>query len=199
MRPGFLASICILRSRRRRIAAPNRRELSRTASANSYLGNPKNDKDSFSFRLVLGAVSQRLLANAASANDRVDMGCTDGCSQCGAAVCSCPDYSFCEQAYLFPQNDCGFNLRGWVDAGIIGNTSDPDSRFNGPSNAVDRSNATDDEPVLPDRCGALPQCGWGVGGRVDVMYGEDFWLAESTGFDDIRPGPRISNPEYYGS
>ena len=73
----------------------------------------------------LAPLASACLANAASANDYVDVGCTDGCSKCGATVCSCSDNSFCEQVYLFPQKDCGFNLRGWVDAGFIWNTSDP--------------------------------------------------------------------------
>ena len=113
-------------------------------------------------------------------------------------VCSCEDYSFCEQAYLFPQKDCGFNLRGWVDAGFIWNTSDPDSKFNGPYNAVDRSNELmlNQFYLIGER--ALPQCGWGVGGRVDVLYGEDFFLAQSAGVELYPSGQDRWNPEYYG-
>jgi hypothetical protein len=122
---------------------------------------------------------------------------TGCCSQCGAVVCSCEE-SECLPQYLFPQKDGGFNVRGWVDAGFIGNMSDPDSRFNGPYNAVDRSN----EPmlnqfyVIGERL--LPQCGLGVGGRIDMMYGEDFFLAQSAGFELYRSGQQRWNPEYYG-
>lgn len=138
------------------------------------------------------------LANNAFANDCLEAGCLEGCSQCGATVCSCPDYSFCEQAYLFPQKDCGFNLRGWIDAGFIGNMSDPGSKFNGPYNGVDRSNEVMLNQFYLIGQRALPQYGWGLGGRVDVLYGEDFWLAESTGFERYQTGAERWNPEYYG-
>ena len=149
----------------------------------------------------LALAASACLANAdrftAFADDCVDVNCTDACSNCGAAVCSCSQLD-CGQMFLFPQKDRGFNLRGWVDAGFIGNVSDPDSRFNGPYNAVDRSN----EPMMNqfyligER--ALPQCGWGLGGRVDMMYGEDFWLAQSAGVELYPSGQQRWNPEYYG-
>ena len=33
-----------------------------------------------------------------------------------------------------------FTISGWLDGGLVGNTSSPASKFNGPYNAVDRSN-----------------------------------------------------------
>ena len=164
------------------------------------IGNPKNDKDAFSFRLVLGAGSQCRHGHANAtvfADDCVDMNCTDGCSTCGATVCSCSD-SFCPQTYLFPQRDGGFNLRGWVAAGYIWNTSDPVSKFNGPYNAVDRSNELMLNQIYLIGERALPQCGWGLGGRVDMLYGEDFLLAQSAGFELYPTGLQKWNPEYYG-
>ena len=107
------------------------------------IGNPTNDKDTSVFDLLPGTRGECRQAHAdrftASADDCIDLNCTDGCGSCGATVCSCSE-SVCEQAYLFPQSDGGVNLRGWVAAGFIGNMSDPESRFNGPYNAVDRSN-----------------------------------------------------------
>ena len=99
----------------------------------------------------------------------------------------------------FRRRDCGVNLRGWVAAGFVGNTSDPDSKFNGPYNAVDRSN----EPMMNQLYligeRALPECGWGIGARVDMLYGEDFFLAQSARFrDSIRRWPQRWNREYYG-
>jgi hypothetical protein len=41
--------------------------------------------------------------------------------------------------YLFPQSG-RYRVRGWLDAGFIGNTGSPASKFNGPYNAADRSN-----------------------------------------------------------
>ena len=140
------------------------------------------------------AHADRLMA---AASDCVDLGSTDSCSTCGADVCSCSEL-VCDQAFLFPQRDSGVNLRGWVAAGFVGNTSDPNSRFNGPYNAVDRSN----EPMLNQLYligeRALPECGWGLGVRVDMMYGEDFFLAQSAGLELYPSGQSKWNPEYYG-
>ena len=45
----------------------------------------------------------------------------------------------------------------------------------------------------------LPRSGWGIGGRVDMIYGEDFFLAESIGFEKRPDGTARWNPEYYGT
>jgi hypothetical protein len=147
--------------------------------------------------LVASACVARADRLMAAATDVVDVGSADSCSDCGADVCSCSE-SVGGQAFLFPQTDGGVNLRGWVAAGFVGNTADPVSRFNGPYNAVDRSN----EPMLNQLYligeRALPECGWGLGARVDLLYGEDFWLAESIGFERYQTGAEKWNPEYYG-
>ncbi|NCY03671.1 MAG: porin, partial [Planctomycetia bacterium] len=88
---------------------------------------------------------------------------------------------------------------GWLDGGFVGNFASPASRFNGPYNAVDRAN----EPMLnqiylvAER--TLPTDGAvGVGGRTDLLYGEDFPNAMSLGWE-TNPGPRDWNSgEYYG-
>ncbi|MEK6239354.1 MAG: porin, partial [Planctomycetales bacterium] len=80
----------------------------------------------------------------------------------------------------------------------MGNTSSPASNFNGPYNAVDRAN----EPMLNQIYlvaeKTLPCCGAGVGGRVDFLYGEDFFLAESVGIEKRTDGTNRWNGEYYG-
>ena len=127
----------------------------------------------------------------ASADDCVAQSCTASCNTCDAGIFSGVD-SACDPGYLFPQSDCGVNLRGWVNGGFIGNTSDPDSKFNGPYNAVDRSNELMMNQLYMIAERALPDCGWGLGVRADVIYGEDFWLAESTGFERSPTGHRTS-------
>ncbi len=147
--------------------------------------------------LLASAMMARVDSLTASANDCVDLNCTDVCGSCATDACSC-DVSACDQCYLFPQSDCGVNLRGWVAAGFVGNTSDPDSKFNGPYNAVDRAN----EPMMnqlyliAER--ALPEAGWGLGVRADMLYGEDFFLAQSAGVELYDDGRQRWNPEYYG-
>jgi hypothetical protein len=89
-------------------------------------------------------------------------------------------------------------VRGWINGGFIGNTDSPDSKFNGPYNAVDRAN----EGMLNQAYGILeknlPLCDNDIGGRVDVLYGEDFFLAESIGLEKRPDGSPHWNPEYYG-
>ena len=141
---------------------------------------------SWCFALLANATMACVDSRTASANDYVDPTAAACCDTCGESICACGE-SACDRWYLFPQSDCGVNLRGWVNGGFVGNTSDPASKFNGPYNAVDRSN----EPMMNqfymigER--ALPECGWGLGGRVDLLYGEDFWLAESA---RLRTSPR---------
>ncbi len=137
-------------------------------------------------------------SRTASADDCVAQSCTASCNTCDAGIFSGMD-SACDPGYLFPQSDCGVNLRGWVNGGFIGNTSDPDSKFNGPYNAVDRSNELMMNQLYMIAERALPDCGWGLGVRADVIYGEDFWLAESAGFERSPTGAeRLNSHEYYG-
>lgn len=100
----------------------------------------------------------------------------------------------CEQCC----DDRSFQFRGWIDAGVIWNTQDPASRFNGPYNAVDRSN----EPMLNQLYfigeKKLAQNGMSLGGRFDLMFGEDFFLAESIGMEKRPDGTPHWNSEYYG-
>ena len=102
------------------------------------------------------------------------------------------------QWFLFPQKENGVNIRGWFDTGFVGNTSGPSSKFNGPYNAVDRSN----EPMLNQLYliteKLLPKREWGLGGRLDVLYGEDYLLAESIGLEKRPDGTPHWNNQYYG-
>lgn len=100
--------------------------------------------------------------------------------------------------YLFPQDKHGLNIYGWLNGGYVWNSSNPNSKFNGPYNAVDRSN----EPMMNQAYLVaeqdLPSCGHGFGGRIDFLYGEDFFLAESIGLEKRQDGSSHWNPEYYG-
>jgi len=101
--------------------------------------------------------------------------------------------------YLFPQGE-RTSVRGWLDGGFMGNSGNPGSKFNGPYNAVDRANEAmfNQAYLIAER--VLPTDGsLGVGGRVDLLYGEDFLLAMSQGWE-IQPGggPGWNSGEYYG-
>ncbi len=99
---------------------------------------------------------------------------------------------------LFPQQGPA-RLRGWINSGGVYNSSVPDSKFNGPYAIVDRSA----EPMLNqlyvilDR--PLPTSGrFGAGFRVDTLFGSDFYLGQSRGFEVDRDFGLRWNGQYYG-
>lgn len=104
----------------------------------------------------------------------------------------------CEKPASLLGGTGGLDVYGWVSAGFMGNTSSPGSRFNGPYNAVDRSN----EPMLNQfylvAQKHLPSSGTGLGGRVDFLFGEDYLLAESIGIEKRPDGNPHWNREFYG-
>ena len=109
-------------------------------------------------------------------------------------ICDC-----CEPWRLFPQCDGGLNFWGWLNAGFVGNTSSPASKFNGPYNAVDRANELMLNQMYFIAEKGLPcDCCCGIGGRVDVIYGEDYFLAQSVGLENHDDGSPHWNSEYYG-
>jgi hypothetical protein len=112
---------------------------------------------------------------------------------------ACEDYCGCDDRwYLMPQDPCGVRVHGWLDAGFIANTASPASKFNGPYNAVDRSNEAMLNQLYIVAEKDLPHCGNGVGFRIDMLYGEDYLLAESIGMEKRPDGSARWNSEYYG-
>lgn len=98
---------------------------------------------------------------------------------------------------LFPENNWA-EIHGWTDAGVMLNGKTPPSRFNGPYNQVDRDEGMLNQLYLVtehklDRCEGLD-----FGGRVDLLYGTDFFLAQSRGLEVRRNGSSKWNGQYYG-
>ena len=125
------------------------------------------------------------------------MSACGACDTCGAcnACNACEPWRLCTQC---PDGE-GINLYGWLDAGFVGNTSSPASNFNGPYNAVDRANEGMFNQLYLIAEQKLPSDGChGFGGRVDVIYGEDFFLAQSVGLENHDDGSPHWNPQYYG-
>ena len=111
------------------------------------------------------------------------------------------DCTDCEPWRLFSQvpNGDGFNVYGWLDTGFVGNTHSPASKFNGPYNAVDRANELMlNQAYLVAEKTLRDDGSLGLGGRVDVIYGEDFWLAQSVGIENHDDGSSHWNSQYYG-
>jgi hypothetical protein len=127
--------------------------------------------------------------HSAAATGCATGGCTDHClSDCDA----CDTCNTCEPWRLCPQcpDGEGINLHGWIAAGFVGNTSSPDSRFNGPYNAVDRANEGMFNQLYLIAEQKLPSDGChGIGGRLDVIYGEDFFLVSRSAWKTRTIGP----------
>jgi len=101
--------------------------------------------------------------------------------------------------FLFGKPDGG-GVYGWLDGGFVGNVASPASKFNGPYNAVDRANEAMANQVYLIGERLLPtDNSTAIGGRVDLLYGEDFFLAQSRGWEFTTSGNGNWNSgEYYG-
>ncbi len=119
-----------------------------------------------------------------------------GCQQQNGA---CYADAFNDPYWRFFPQDAFIRVRGWVDAGILGNTSNPASHFNGPYNSQEVDNGQFNQAYLiMDRLlasdGSLS-----IGGRVDLLYGADYYVAQSNGLERQPNGtPRWNSSQYYG-
>lgn len=101
----------------------------------------------------------------------------------------------------FLPQDGFLRVRGWVDGGYTYNASSPSNNFNGPYNAIDR-----DIPVLNQLYMIVEKpltatgSNWGIGGRLDFMYGYDFFLTQSNGVERRENGGQRWNAQgqHYG-
>lgn len=98
---------------------------------------------------------------------------------------------------LFPES-WPISLRGWVSGGYTFNGSTPGSHFNGPYNEVDR-----DRPVLNQLYFIAEKKlgdkdGINVGGRFDVLFGNDFFLAQSNGLERHQNATPKWNEQLHG-
>lgn len=102
--------------------------------------------------------------------------------------------------YLFPPSS-PVHITGWADLGYVGNVDSPTRRFNGPWNSQFRSNeaAVNQLYVIAERKLKSQECGgFDIGGRIDLMYGQDFFLAQSFGFERRGSGSPGWNGRLYG-
>jgi len=101
--------------------------------------------------------------------------------------------------YLFGEPERR-GVYGWLDGGFIGNFANPASKFNGPYNAVDRANEAMMNQTYLIAEQTLPSDGSaGLGARADLLYGEDFPNATSTGWE-VNPSKQgnWNSGEFYG-
>lgn len=97
------------------------------------------------------------------------------------------------------RQDGPISFRGWMDAGILGNTSNPASHFNGPYNSQEVDNGQFNQMYLILERALRTDGSFGIGGRFDLLYGSDYVVAQSTGLEVSRAGTRRWNSsQYYG-
>jgi Putative beta-barrel porin-2, OmpL-like. bbp2 len=134
-------------------------------------------------------------------------GCADGCA--GGNGCGCDDHcklecETCEPCRLFDccclkQNNA--SMRGWLNAGWMGNASDPASNFNGPVTFADRDDGQFNQfYFLAEKVVDTGGCGWDLGGRVDLLYGSDYRFTIARGLDahDDFTAKWNSDDRFYG-
>lgn len=92
----------------------------------------------------------------------------------------------------------GVRVNGWANGGIVYNTSNPDSRFNGPYSAIDRSAEFMLNQAYLSVSQGLPTDDIGFGYRADALFGIDHNLAQSRGFETDRDFGQRWNGQFYG-
>jgi hypothetical protein len=131
-------------------------------------------------------------------------GCAPSCGPC-ASPCfgdCCKVYSpsaLVDPRHVFPTSPRGVSFRGWLDAGILGNTSNPMSGFNGPYNSQQVDNGQFNQAYLIAERALTKGYGIDLGGRFDLLYGSDFLVAQSNGLEKNPSGSaRWNSSQFYG-
>ena len=77
------------------------------------------------------------------------------------------------------------DVHGWIDQGITFNPDSPGNQFNGPIGYNDRSNdyMLSQVYLVMERLTKTDDCECDVGGRVDLLYGEDHRFVAAHGLD----------------
>jgi hypothetical protein len=93
-----------------------------------------------------------------------------------------------------------FNFGAWANGGYTYNPSNPSSGFNGPYNSVYRANQGMFNQAYVFAEWLLPLDGsFGFGARVDGLWGSDYYLAQSTGFEKNQDGSfKWNSNQFYG-
>jgi hypothetical protein len=133
----------------------------------------------------------------ASSCCRRECTCDLPCAKNGGQCCRSPAPAD-PYLRLLPQDGL-IRVRGWVDAGILGNTASPASHFNGPYNSQEVDNGQFNQFYLIFDRALRDDGSFSVGGRFDLLYGSDYFLAQSTGLELTRSGTsKWNSSQYYG-
>jgi hypothetical protein len=108
------------------------------------------------------------------------------CQPACAPACECEveEECPCEPWRLFCQNECGTNIYGYLNAGVMFNTDGPADGFNGPVTFPDRDSGQFNQGyVIFENVADNGGCGWDWGYRVDAMWGSDYVFTQAAGLE----------------
>jgi Putative beta-barrel porin-2, OmpL-like. bbp2 len=80
------------------------------------------------------------------------------------------------------------NITGWLEGGGTINPDYPASRYNGTLAPNDRNEFQFNQLYMVMEKPLNTDCGWDIGGRIDLLYGTDYIFTESLGFETNRDG-----------
>jgi hypothetical protein len=96
----------------------------------------------------------------------------------------------------------GITLDGWLNGGVMANPDNPATRFNGPVGYPDKDNGQLNQGYISlARTAPKNNQGFFLGGRVDALYGSDFFFTTASGWDGETIGntPHSHNSDFtYG-
>jgi hypothetical protein len=118
--------------------------------------------------------------------------CFAGCGESSDYANACE--SCCERA----GGRRTFQVEGWLNAGFLLNGNEPPSGFHGPFNQTDRHEGSLNQAYLVVERPLADGACMSLGGRADLMYGTDSFLAESKGFERRSDGTAKWNGDHYG-
>lgn len=87
------------------------------------------------------------------------------------------------------------NLRGWIAQGFTYNAANPPDNSNRPVTFNDRANEyqMNQACLIMERPVATSGCGWDFGGRVDLLYGTDYFFTTAVGLETRSDGSQHWN------
>ena len=133
------------------------------------------------------------VANDGSTGGECDVSC-DPC-QGVAQGCACCECDPCLSDDFFRSGQ--FFVRGWLDQGFTWNPDRPNNRFNGPMTFNDRSNDYQMNQLYLSmgREVRTDGCSWDAGGRIDLLYGSDYFFTTATGLETYEDGSQRWNSQ----
>jgi hypothetical protein len=114
------------------------------------------------------------------------------CDECAAEEEEGP-YRVFSGCWLDEHN---ITIAGWINGGYTWNPDDPANKYNGPVTFTDRSNEGQLNQLYWYAQKSLDtECGFDMGGRVDLLYGTDYFYTTALGLETENDGTQKWNQD----